>query len=480
MKNSEQLTETKELTSAEMLKDKASDRVKEDIAYAETQLGENDLSDDFVLMAKLSGPAWEREQARIASYSQELKEIEAGSINPEYVLYAHADTEGKMQATLEKTDPSSELGKVLGSKTAVNQLTENQKEYVKEYAEGLLVLRAIADQLSLRQGSEETNRLEQNSAALSRELRQKKARMLDSLGDQKKADTLQEMCRTYEKNLKLREFLEVEKAFSEKDHKLQVENVETKKVVPTWHGQMNGLYAEFKASEQRNFPRAPDDKAEKVEERIEQKPESPVEIEKKEVSRSKEQDVEILKRVRESLGIAEETEESPQESPKKGKEFFSPESIYAFNNGIEQLSTHFGALDRILRNRADDRLTDLIDDNSRAGLSGAMRRLQGVDISKPEDFENISELLKQLHDGIESIGTVRSRNFRDSADSLRSISGALTMIAEGSGDLSRQLKSMGTPDALDTAKRVDRLADIAADRRMAMLRRRDQVSEYLR
>ena len=60
----------------------------------------------------------------------------------------------------------------------------------------------------------------------------------------------------------------------------------------------------------------------------------------------------------------------------------------------------------------------------------------------------------------------------------KSVANALTMMGESTQDVARQLKTMETPEAIQAAKKADRLADSVFDRRMAMLRRVGQVGEY--
>jgi uncharacterized protein YoxC len=96
------------------------------------------------------------------------------------------------------------------------------------------------------------------------------------------------------------------------------------------------------------------------------------------------------------------------------------------------------------------------------------------------DFDEISTLFTRLHDSVETIGTIRSRNVKEDVDSLKSVANALMMVGESTQDVAQQLKIMETQEALQAAKQADQLADVLFDRRMAMLRRMDQVGDYLR
>jgi hypothetical protein len=203
-----------------------------------------------------------------------------------------------------------------------------------------------------------------------------------------------------------------------------------------------------------------------------------VETAKPEISKTSEQDAAALKRVRESLGISTVSSEESAVAEKPEKTFVSPEAVNGYKTSMEKMSDNFRSLDRILRRRNDDGLADLIDGNEGGRLTSIMRQLGEKDIKGQNDFEEISSLFTRLNDTVESIGTYRSRNVSDSVDSLKTVASALMMMGEGSQDVARQLKGMETPEAVQASKKADRLAEAIFDRRMAMLRRMDQVGEY--
>jgi hypothetical protein len=249
--------------------------------------------------------------------------------------------------------------------------------------------------------------------------------------------------------------------------------------VLSYYGQVDKLHSDFRNAETEYFPRNPE-KVGTAEKQTEQKEAvAPVESNEVEKPKAKEQDAEALKKVRESLGINTVSAEEIV-SRKSEKSFVSPETVDGYKKTIEQMSDYFGSLDMVLRDRDDDGLAELIDDNEVGRMSSIMRKLGEMDIKEQQDFDEISASFARLHDSVETIGTMRSRNVKEDVDSLKSVANALMIVGESTQDVARQLKTMETQEALQAAKQADRLADVLFDRRMAMLRRMDQVGDYLR
>ncbi len=192
---------------------------------------------------------------------------------------------------------------------------------------------------------------------------------------------------------------------------------------------------------------------------------------------TKTSDAITLKKVRESLGIESEPSEDGPISVKAEKVFISPDLIRNYENSIQNLSDYIKKLSNILRDRSEGNFPELIDDNDIARMTRSINSLQEIKLSGPEDLEETSKAFAKINDAIESIGSIRSQNKEDDPESMKSVSYALMMVSEGATDVSRQLKSMETPESVRVSRQLDRLTDLASDKRMLILRRLDQISD---
>ena len=486
MEKLEQPTAKQEISPAEALKTKASNKINEDIAYARKRMEETDLSDDFVLVSKLDVPHLQEEQERITKYERELKEIEAGTINPEYVLFNHSDTDEKLSLMSEKIPSDSELAGILKSSSEVESLPVEEADFITKYQSDLNKLRDITvrhrevekEMKERGVGQEDEVWLRSDRDNLELDLRKRRDAFFKDM-DPKRAEELRSLGVRFGKRDALRSQVMSGRGFTDTSftpYKVQKGDGSGQEVL-SYYGQVDKLNSDFKDAEASYFPRNPE-KAETTQKQEPKKEDAPLPAEKIESQEAK-KDVEALKKVRESLGI---NTPSPDTIPseKSEKSFISPETVEGYKRTVEQMSDYFRSLDRVLRNRDDEGLSELINDNEMGRMSSIMRNLGEMDIKEQEDFEQISTSFARLYDSVETIGTFRSRNVKEDIDSLKSVANALMMVGESTQDVARQLKIMETQDALQAAKQADRLADALFDRRMAILRRMDQVGDYLR
>lgn len=486
MEKFEQPTATQEVTPAEALKSKANDKVVEDIASAKKRLEETDLSDDFVLVSKLDTVQIGEEQKKIESYENELKEIEAGTINPEYVLFNHGNAEEKLGLMVEKISPDSELADILKSEQEVQSLPAEEADFIRKYEGDLNRLRDITarhkevekEMKERGVGQEDEVWLRADRDSLELDLRKRRDAFFKDM-DPKRAEELRSLGVRFGKRDALRGQVISGRGFIDSPftpHKVSKADGSGQEVL-SYYGQVDKLHSEFRNAEGVYFPRNTE-KAEPVEKQAEQREEAPPATNKMEPIKEQ-QDADAIKKVRESLGIKSSPVDEVMPT-RSEKSFVSPETVVGYKKNIEQMSDYFGSLDRVLRDRDDEGLAELIDDNEVGRMSSIMRNLGEMDIKEQQDFDEISASLARLHDSVETIGTMRSRNVKDDIDSLKSVANALMMAGESTQDVARQLKIMETQEALQSAKQAYRLADILFDRRMAILKRMDQVGDYLR
>ena len=167
------------------------------------------------------------------------------------------------------------------------------------------------------------------------------------------------------------------------------------------------------------------------------------------------------------------TEEQQQEQQK-----ISPEAIAKYLASVEQLAEQCGQLQHILHERVENDFNELIDENDIARL-GAMQTLKDL---KPEDTKNVEEImatLGQANSVVETIGTIQNRTLNDDPENLALVSTALMKISEEAQNVSLQLKSMETPEAVEAGKLAEQLRDIAIDRQMAILKKKESLEDYL-
>ncbi|MDB5258879.1 MAG: hypothetical protein JWO73_87 [Candidatus Taylorbacteria bacterium] len=489
MEKLEQPIPTQEITPIEVLRMKASDKIKEDIASAKKRTEETHLSDDFVLISKIDVQQQEAEQEKIASYNEELKEVEAGTINPEYIIFSHGDADEKLELMTEKISPDSELAGVLKSEQEVRSLPAEESDFIRKYESDLNRLRDITArhkevEKGMRErgvGQEDEVWLRSDKDNLELDLGKRRDAFFKDM-DPERTEELKSLGGRFGKRDALRSQVMAGRGFTDTSFTpYTVRKADgSEQEVLSYYGQVDKLHSDFRNAGETHFPKNPE-KAGVAEKRVEQKTEEagPVEPSKFEIPKVIEQDAEALRKVRESLGI--NTPSLENEASRESETFFvSPESVGGYKKTVEQMSDYFGSLDRVLRNRDDERLAELIDVNEIGRMSSTMKKLGEMDIKEPQDFDEMSASFARLQDSVETIGTMRSRNVKEDVDSLKSIANALMMVGESTQDVGRQLKTMETQEALQAAKQAYRLADVLFDRRMAMLRRMDQVGDYLR
>lgn len=487
MEKFEQPIETQEISAAEALKVKASDKINEDIAYARKRMEETDMSDDFVLISKLDVPQLQEEQKKITQYESELKEVEAGTINPEYVIFNHGDADEKLELISEKIAPDSELAGVLKSEQEVGLLPTEEADFLRKYEGDLNRLRDITarhkeiekEMKERGVGQEDEVWLRADRDNLELDLRKRRDAFFKDM-DPKHAEELKSLGIRFGKRDALRSQVMSGRGFADTaftPYKVGKADGSGQEVL-SYYGQVDKLHSDFRNAEVSHFPRNPEKVEATTSKQDQKKEEVPIVAEKIE-SQGIEKDVEALKKVRESLGIHNSSVDNVA-SEKIEKSFVSPETVDGYKRTVEQMSDYFRSLDRVLRDRDDEGLSELIDDNEAGRMSSIMRNLGEIDIKEQQDFEQISTSFARLYDSVETIGTLRTRNVKEDIDSLKSVANALMMVGESTQDVARQLKIMETQDALQAAKQADRLADVLFDRRMAILRRMDQVGDYLR
>lgn len=254
------------LESTRILKNKAIEKIKADIAETKKRMEETDLSDDVVLISKLNIAELTEHEERIKKYEDELKQVEAGEISPEFVLYKHSDTDEKLNLVLEKIPAESELANILKSEQELKSLKPEEDDFIKTYTQDINFLR----HLSARHKEIEKQQREWGKAGKDilqteevflraqkinneSDFRKKEEKFFRDISPEHRKELMEISARLSMRN-DLKSWVRDGRKFSDTEATpFQVEHKGTHEQVLTYYGEVANLYSEFKKSETENF-----------------------------------------------------------------------------------------------------------------------------------------------------------------------------------------------------------------------------------
>lgn len=153
----------------------------------------------------------------------------------------------------------------------------------------------------------------------------------------------------------------------------------------------------------------------------------------------------------------------------------APDTLGAYRNDVDTLFNQVGRLSGMLRDREDEGFAELIEESALSRIFSVMRQIRDTELKQDKDLQELGGYFAWMTGKMRELGETRSRNVKESVDSLKAVGHALNMIAESAGDVARDLKRMGTPEAEETSADVLRFANAALDGRSAIWRRLNQI-----